>query len=602
MKARLAKYFNKSKMLYLYKRILIWRIRHIPETYFIIILSIVIGLVSGVIALFIKNAVHFIRQLLESGFSREIHNYYYFAYPVIGIFLAIFFRKFILRRHIGHGIPAVLHSISRKGAFLAPHNMFSSMVSSIFTVGFGGSVGLEGPTVVTGAAIGSNMGHFFHLKFKLKVVLVACATTAAIAAIFKAPIAAIVFSLEVLMLDLTMASLLPLLVASVTAVLTSYMLMGQEVIYPYHSLKGFLVEDWHFYILLAIFTGLLSVYFTKVYLLVTNAFKKIENRWRRLIVGGLALGVLIFLFPSLYGEGYEAINSILAGNYAYLFEKNIFFEGRFNMNLLFALMLAVTLLKILAASFTFGAGGIGGIFAPSLFMGINAGALFALLLNYTIGTELTVSNFAIVGMAGIIAGVMHAPLTGIFLVADLTGGYSLFIPLMIVSTGAYAINKLFHQNSVYTIQLASRGELLTHHADKNALSLLRTEKLIEKNFSKVNVNYTLRKLVEVVAESKRNIFPVVDEEGIFKGIVTLDDLRPIMFKTELWDTVTVKEVMYYPTVWVEITDPVEKVAQKIQDSGKYNVVVLKEGHYVGFVSRANVFSSYRRLLQKISQD
>ncbi len=586
----------------MYKKMLIWRIRHIPETYFIIILSVFIGLISGVIAFTIKKAVHYIQLMLESGFSREIHNFFYFAYPIIGIFLAIVFILYILRRPIGHGIPSVLKAISRKGGYLAPHNTFSSMISSILTVGFGGSVGLEGPTVVTGAAIGANMGHFFHMRFKVRIILIACATTAAIAAIFKAPIAAIVFSLEVLMLDLTMASLLPLLVASLTAVLSSYLFLGQEVIYPYQSAKGFLLHDWHYYILLALVTGLLSVYFTKVYLIISTFFKKIPNRWARLLVGSLGLGVLLFLFPSLYGEGYQAINSILAGNYAYLFEKNIFFEDRFSFPLLYTLMLAVTLLKIIAASFTFGAGGIGGIFAPSLFMGINVGALFALVLNYEFGAELTVSNFAIVGMAGVIAGVMHAPLTGIFLVADLTGGYGLFIPLMIVSTGAYAINRLFHQNSLYTIQLASKGELLTHHADKNALSLLRTEKLIEKNFAMVQIDYTLRDMVAVVADSKRNLFPVVDENGFFKGIVTLDELRPIMFKVELWDVIGVKEIMFYPTVSVEISDPVEKVAKTIQDSGKYNVVVLKNGLYVGFVSRANVFSAYRRLMRQISDD
>ncbi len=582
-------------------RFINWRLKHISDQQFMLILSVVIGLSVGLAAVVIKNSVHFISRLLTSGFAIQYQNYLYFIYPAVGILAAVLIIKFVIKQHVGHGIPSVLHAKSKTNGLIKPHNIYSSIITSALTVGFGGSVGLEGPTVATGAAIGSNVGRVLRLNYKQITSLLGFACAGAMAAIFKAPIAAIVFALEVIMLDLTMSALVPLLTASVTAALTSYFVFGMQVLYTFELKDKFLLNDVPYYILFGILAGLVSVYFTKMYMSIGGIFDKIKNWYSKLIIGAITLGILIFFFPSLYGEGYEAINSCLRGDFSYVYDNSIFYAFRENAIVITGLIMVIVLLKVIATSITFGSGGIGGIFAPSLFMGVNTGLFFAKTTNFLNLGNISENNFALVGMAGLIAGVIHAPLTAIFLIAEITGGYGLFMPLMIVATISYGTAKLFSPNSVYTIQLAKRGELLTHHKDKALLALMKIDSLIETDFSTIKPEATLRDLVEVISKSSRNLFPVVDNDNKFHGVIVMDQVRHIMFKPDLYDSTLVRSLMFTPTNIVNIKDPMETVAGKFQHSGKFNLVVLDEGKYVGFVSRANVFSKYREMLKDFSE-
>ena len=585
----------------LYKRFLIWRVRNISDKAFISILAVLIGITVGLVAVVIKNAVHLIQHSLKGWFSVETENILFIFYPIIGITLAVIIVKYLIKRKVGHGIPTVLHSISRTKGNIASHNMFSSIITSALTVGFGGSVGLEGPTVATGAAYGSAFGRLFHLNHKQIILLLGCASTGAMAAIFKAPIAAIIFALEVIMLDLTLVSLLPLLLASVSAVLTSYLFMGQNVLYPAAVIDIFQLSDVPFYAILGILTGLLSVYFTKMYMFVGKLFDRYKSWVVKLVAGGFILGLLIFLMPSLYGEGYEVINSALSGETELLFENTFFYNYQGEFFAILIVFLLVLFFKVIATSVTFKAGGIGGIFAPSLFLGANLGLLFSMTVK-KLGWDISSSNFALVGMAGTIAGVIHAPLTAIFLIAEITGGYGLFIPLMIVSAISYATVKLFTSNSVYTILLAKRGELLTHNADKNTLQMLQIEPLIERNFLTIDEEASLGDLTDLISHSSRTIYVVVDEDKNLKGIVWLDHVKHLMFRTELYKTTFVKDLMYMPNPVVQINMGVQEIAELFEDTNIYNLPVVNNGKYVGFVSRAKVFSKYRKLIKHYSND
>lgn len=583
-------------------RFLVWRLKHVNDRQFISFLAILVGITSGLAAVIIKNAVHLISSFLQRNSSVEYQNFLYVVYPTIGISIAVLFIKYVIKRPVRHGIPNVLYGISKANGLISRHNMFSSVVTSALTVGFGGSVGLEGPTVATGAALGSNIGRLFHLNYKHITLLLGCASAGAMAAIFKAPIAAIVFALEVIMLDLTMWSLVPLLLASTSAVITSYFFLGMDVLYPFEVKNGFILKDLPYYIVLGIFTGLVATYFTKSYMFIHGFFEKMNHTYRQLVFGSLLLGLIIFFLPSLYGEGYQAINASLSGDYSYLFNSSFFYSFRENFWMLIVLLLLVIFFKVIAASITFGAGGVGGIFAPTLFMGVNTGVLFAKLIQYFGLRELEVNNFALIGMAGMIAGVLHAPLTGLFLIADISGGYQLFVPLMISATVSYATAKTFETHSVYTIQLAKRKELMTHDKDKNVLSLMQVTKLIEKDFSTIDPDATLGDLVKVIAKAHRNIFIVIDEENNFQGIVKLDDIREIMFKPERYNEVYVRDLMVIPEVIIQHDESMADVARKYQYSDKFNLVVLNDGKYCGCVSRAQIFSTYRRMLKHFSED
>ncbi len=576
------------------------RSKYLNDTQFLSIISVFVGITAGIVAAVIKNSVHGIQELLKMETIQSLQHYAYFAYPLFGIFLAVLFARYIIRKPIGHGIPSVLYSISENKGRIKKHNMFSSIISSALTVGFGGSVGLEGPTVATGAAYGSYYGSLFHMSYKNKVILLGAASAAAMAAIFKAPITAIVFAVEVIMIDLTAASLIPLLLASIAAVLTSYYIMGPDVLYHFELKEIYKMSDMPLFAVLGIISGLISLYFTKVYIYIQEFFDKLKNWLIRLILGGLMLGALIFLFPALYGEGYEVINEALSGNYSYVNEFSFFnqFQGT---HYLIIFLVLVILFKVVATSVTFGAGGVGGIFAPTLFIGANTGLVFAIAAQM-LGYEVTVANFVLVAMAGAISGNLHAPLTAIFLIAEITGGYQLFVPLMLVATISYLTTRTFTKNSVYTIQLARRGHLMTHHTDNNIIKLLDLKDLIEKDFKTLQIDQNLGDLVQVITNSDRNVFPVIDDNNRLRGIVTMPDVRKIIFKPELYDSTKIKDLMFIPDIIIESDEQMSQIVQKFKNTGIYNLPVVENGIYIGFISRANIFSAYRKLLQDFSTE
>ncbi len=567
----------------------------------VLILSVVIGVLSGMAAVLLKNTVHYTNKLITSGFDFGEGNYLYLGLPLIGIGLTVLFATYIIRDNISHGVSRILYAISKKDGRLESHNMYSSMVGSTLTIGFGGSMGLEAPIVLTGSSIGSFLGRKFHLNRKTINILIGAGATGAVAGIFKAPIAAVVFSLEVLMLDLTMVTLIPLLISAAVAASIAFFFMGSGVLFSFDLIDPFYIRHIPYYMLLGIFTGLVSVYFTRMTLQVENRMKIIRQKWVRWLLGGLLLGLLIYIFPALYGEGYEFIYGLVNEKSYELINQSLFGDLGSAGFLLIALAL-ILLFKVIAMALTGGSGGVGGIFAPSLFMGSVSGVFFARLLNEIPYVNVPEKNMALVGMAGVMAGVMHAPLTGIFLIAESTGSYALFTPLIFTTVISYLTIILFEPRGIYTKRLAERGELMTHHKDRNVLQMMKVETLIEKDFRTVNVNGTMRDFTKEVAQSKRNIFPVVDEENNFYGLIFINDIRNIIFNTELWDKTLVKDLMYMPEVVVSPEESMESVAQKFQESEDYNLPVIKEGKYLGFVSRAQVFMTYRRLLREFSDE
>ena len=579
-----------------------WRINKISTKNFVMILSILIGISSGFVAVIIKNAVKLMHKLLKVFFLDDLNRYLFFLYPIIGLTLTVLFIKYILRKEVRHGIPNVLYGISKRKGFISRHNVFSSIITSAFTVGFGGSVGLEGPTVSTGAAIGSQLSKFFRLEYKYVVLMLGCAAAASMAAIFKAPIAGIVFAVEVIMIDLTTFSLIPLLLASASAVLTSYLFLGMDVLYPFEVKTVFVLAEFPKYIVLGILSGLVSAYFIKTYVRIAKLFSAVKLKRYRLLIGGILLGFLIYIFPSLYGEGYEAINSGLTGNLGYLFNQTIFSSFSNNIPVILILLALIILTKVIATSLTFGAGGVGGIFAPALFTGVNTGLFLAYILKDILGFNINVDNFALLGMGGILTGVLHAPLTGIFLIADISGGYKLFVPLMITAIFSYLTVRLFTKNSVYTEQLAQHKQLVTHHRDKHVLSIMQVPDLIETDFVLLNPKDKLRQLVDAIAVSHRNLFPVVDDDGRLVGMVKMDDVRHLIFKQNVYDKIKLKEIMYMPEHWISPQDSMDDVVEKFESSGRYNLAVIDKGKYCGFISRAKVFSDYRDYVKLFSHD
>lgn len=573
-----------------------------PKNQLMVLLSIVIGIIVGLLAVLMKHLVHFIREQLTSHLYTDYSNYQYVFYPAIGILATIIFVKYILRKPVRDGIPNVLYAISKEHGLLKNHNMFSSIVTSALTVGFGGSVGLEGPTVVTGSAWGSAIAKFLRLNYKQTLSMLGFAAAAAMSAIFKAPIAAIVFALEIILFDMTMTALVPLLVASISAALTSYLFLGQDMLYPFTVVHKFELGQTPYYLGLGLFTSVVSLYFIKTYVYSGKLFRRIKNTYVKFLIGSASLGVIIFMLPSLYGEGFEVINEGLSGNLDFVFDNSVFYKFSENKTIAVLLLLAILLFKVVATSLTFRAGGIGGIFAPSLFIGMTSGLFFATVLNYLGLANLPVENFALVGMAGLLAGVVHAPLTAIFLIAEITGGHQMFFPIMIVATTSYSMARLMEPKSIYTIQLKNRGEVITHHKDKALLALMKIDPLIEKDFSTIDHEANLGELVKVIADSKRNIFPVIDKDNHFYGIIILDQIRHIMFDPSQYETTPVHSLMFMPSNIVNHKDDMETVAGKFQHSGKYNLVVLEDGKYLGFVSRANVFSHYRDILKDMSEE
>lgn len=583
-------------------RLIAWRISHIPERNFLYVLSIVVGVLSGVAAFLLKNLIHFVAEKFSAYFMFGGYGALKLILPLFGIGMTVLFVRYIIKDNIGHGVAKILYAISRKGSRLKPHNTFSSMIASSLTIGFGGSVGAEAPIVLTGASIGSNIAQLFKLQYKYITLMVGCGAAGAIAGIFNAPIAGIVFTLEVLMLDLTMAYLIPLLLSAASATLISYFFMGDDVLIRFNQVHPFEISTIGFYILLGVFTGLLGIYFTRTSMYVEKKFAAIKGWGLRLISGGLTLGVLIYLFPPLWGEGYHSISSIFNGNGLELLDGFIFPTWQNSTPLVLLVLGGILLFKVFAMAATNGSGGNGGIFAPTLFMGAISGYFLVMVLNQFGAINLPEGNFALAGMAGMMAAVMHAPLTGIFLTAELTGGYGMFIPLLVTSTVAYLTIMRFEPHSVYTKRLASSGELLTLHKDKKVLRSMELRQLIENDFEIVSPDAKLRDLVAAVSRSNRNLFPVVSESGELKGMVKLTDVKNLIFESDLYDSVLVKDLMYMPEHYISPNDSMETVAEKFETSRRYNLAVIDQGKYLGFISRAVVFSKYRKTLQYFSNE
>ena len=586
----------------LLNRLVSWRLSNLSERYFIYIVSLLVGLVSGLAALTLKKLIHFVEVQLTGWFEATTFSYLYLAYPILGITLTWLFVRYVVKDDINHGVSKILFAISRKSGRLKQHNTWTSMVASSMTIGLGGSVGAEAPIVLTGASIGSNLARVFRLNYKYVILMIGCGAAGAIAGIFKAPIAGIVFTLEVLMLDMTMAYLIPLLISSITAASISYIFMGSAMVMKFELVNAFSVSNIGYYIILGMFAGIVSLYFTRSIMWQESRFRKIGNPVIRLLAGGIILSFLVFMLPPLWGEGYTSIVRIFSGHGPDLLNNSVFYGWKDNPYLLMAVLVMILALKVVATAATTGAGGIGGVFAPTLFMGAVTGFLAARALNTFFGLDLPEENFALAGMAGLMAGVMHAPLTGIFLTAEITGGYGLFIPLIITSTVSYLTIMRFEPHSIYTKRLAIKGDLITHHKDKAALKLMQTRNLIETDFEVLAPDATLRDLAAAISRSHRNLFPVVDNGGIMQGMVKLSEVRTLIFETGLYDKVKIKDLMYMPKHFVSPRNSMEEVAEKFETSGRYNLAVIDNGKYVGFLSRAKVFSEYRENIRHFSSE
>lgn len=586
-----------------FKKILILRYKYISQRQFIYVLSILVGFLSGVGALILKNLTHFFQHLLEGNLVRYYHHAFYFLFPILGLTIVYFIIKYVIRNKVNHGIPSTLFAISKRKGIMKRYQMLASILTAPITVGFGGSVGLEGPTVSTGAAISSNVARLFHLNQTSRNLLIGCAAAGALSSIFKAPIAAIIFAIEVFSLDLTIASMLPLLLASLSAIITSYFFFGSDVLLPFKIEDAFKINDLPFFIILGVITGLVSIYFTEIYDRIQKFFDKIDSPIKRLLIGGLGLGVLIYFIPPLYGEGFEVINNLIAGNPEEALRNNFMHLDLTNVWIVILLLLGLVFFKIIASALTFGAGGVGGIFAPTLFMGSIMGNCVAKIINNSGFSSVSESNFTLVGMAGLMAGVLHAPLTAIFLIAEVTGGYELFIPLMLTAAISYSIAKYIHPYSVYAMELGRKGELITHDKDHAVLTLMDVNRVIESDFVSVNPDMTLERIIKkAVIKSNRNIFPVVSEkENKLIGIILLDDLRSIMFDQTLYKTVFARDIMQNPPEIIEIgKDKMTDIMRKFKESAAWNLPVVKDEKYVGFISKSKLLTAYRNKLIEVT--
>lgn len=585
-------------------RFLIWRANKINDRYFIIVLSALIGFLAGIGAYLLKSLVFKIQEFLTSGFDVDEFNFWYVIYPAIGIFITIIFLKFIVKDETRHGIPRILYVISRLNGRMKQHKIFSSLLGSSFTAGFGGSIGLEAPIISTGASLGSTLGQALRLNYKTTTLLIGCGAAGAMASIFTTPIAAVIFSLEVLMLDLTISSIIPLLMASAVGAITTKILLSERNLIHFAITEDFAISDIPYFLILGILTGLVSLYFNKITHLLSEKMELIKNVFTRSIIGVALLGLLIFIFPPLYGEGYEAIRLIMTGQAEELMKFSLLYDFKDNLWIFIGFILLLVLTKVIATTLTISSGGIGGIFAPSAVTGGFTGFLFARLINDTgLSSPLSESNFTMVGMAGVLGAVLHAPLTAIFLIAEMVNGYELIVPLMLTSTISFVTIKTFDPHSIFTKRLAERGELLTHHKDQAVLTLLSIKDLIDKDFIPIHPDGNLGDLTKVISKSKRNLFPVVDDSGLFLGMVVLDDVRKDMFKSNRYLT----PVSHYLTQphnneKVSLNDSMEEVMEKFNRSGNYNLVVVDKGKYLGFVSRSNVFNAYRQTLIDVSHD
>ena len=584
-------------------KILRWRENNISEKHFVIFLSFIVGLICALAAHALKFLIEILHELVNSHFAEGNLNYLYLATPIMGVALASFYVKYFVKDDISHGVTKIMFAISQKKARIKRHNMWSSIIASSLTIGFGGSVGAEAPIVLTGSAIGSNLGQLFRMEQKNLMLRVGCGAAGAVAGIFKAPIAGVVFTLEVLMLDLTMASIVPLLISASTACMVTYFLSGSNSLFIFTQNDPLEMRSMPYFVLLGVLCGFVSLYFTRGMNKLEQFFGGIKSPTNKLIVGGIMLSVLIFFIPPLYGEGYDTITYLLDGNVQAITQNSVFYNFRNNFAMMSLFLILIMFFKIFASAATNGSGGTGGIFAPSLYMGCLTGYFMAMVLNYFQVFDLTEKNFALAGMAGVMAGVMHAPLTGAFLIAELTGGYGMFLALMITSTIAYITILAFEPHSLYAMRLAKKGELLTHNTDKNILTLLKTENVIETDLQTLRPNMYLEDVIRMIAKSNRNIFPVLDSKKRMIGFISLDEIRNIMFRPELYRRFKVSQLMVSPPTFVALSDSMEKVMFKFEQTKAWNLPVIDENEkYVGYVSKSKIFNSYRDLLVTFSDE
>ena len=583
-----------------------WCKEHLSDRQMTLILAFVIGFFASVAGYVLHCMIKEIQHLLTAGFDRTTFNWLYLLFPIMGIYLTSLFIKYVVKDNISHGITRVLYAISTKQSRLKGHNCWSSVVASSITIGFGGSVGAEAPIVLTGSAIGSNLAKLFKMDARTAMLLVGCGATAAISGIFKAPIAGLVFTLEVLMLDLTMASLLPILIASVTATCFSYIFVGSESLFSYHMDSAWDIQRVPPYIILGVFCGIVGLYFMRTMTACENMFANMKRHpYLKLALGGLTLSVLIFFFPSLYGEGYSMVNIFLDGKTVADWEQVMngsMFYGHSNLLVVYVGLVVFT--KVFATSATNGAGGCGGTFAPALFIGGFSGFFFARIWNiYQLGVYAPEKNFALMGMAGVMAGVMQAPLTGIFLIAELTAGYQLFIPLMIVCICAYLTINIFEQHSIYGMRLAREGKLLTHHTDQAILTLMSLDSIIDRQFTSVDPDMQLGKLINAISKSHTSFLPVLDNAGTLLGEIDITKIRHIMFRSELYNRFTVKDIMTPVPSTLVREDKMIDVMRKFEKANcNFLPVVDVNGHLEGYVSRTRMYSMYRHLVADFSSE
>jgi len=581
------------------RKFLIWKYKHISEQQFVYILSILVGFLAGIGTVVLKNLTHTIRYFFDLYIFKDYHSSFYFILPIIGLLLVYIIKQTWLKRHIGHGISTTLHAISKLNGIIPRYNIYAALITAPLTVAFGGSVGLQGPAVSVGAALGSNAARLFHMNTKTRMLLIGCATAGAMASMFKAPIAAIIFAIEIFSLDIAFASLVPLLLASISAVITSYFFLGTDILLRFELTDKFEINDIVFYILLGGVTGFMSVYFSKIFFGITNYFKKFESRAKRLLIGGLAIGAMLYIIPPLYGEGYGIINNLLKGNHLAAIGTTPFQLDLENIWVVVGLLFGISIFKAIAMTTTFGAGGVGGVFIPTLVMGSALGnALAKVINNLGFGFHVSESNFTLIGMTGLMAGVLHAPLTAIFLIAEITGGYELFVPLMLVAAISFAITKYYVSHSIYTLKLAKRGELITHDKDKNVLMMLEIDKVIETNFIILNPEMELGEILKnAVAKSSRNHFPVVNDKHEFLGVIRLDDIRHIMFNADLYKKVNVSNLMRSDVDIINYEkDSMNAIMTKFKTTGAWNLPVIKEGKYHGYISKSKLLTAYRSKL------
>jgi CIC family chloride channel protein len=577
------------------------RSRNLSEKTKLLLLAVLVGLLCGCAAILLKTLIHWIQTGLTSWFDSPSDSLLLLVYPGIGMLLSLLFVRYLLKDNISHGVTKVLQAVSKNDSHIRPHNTWSSIVASSVTIGFGGSVGAEAPIVYSGAAIGSVVARRAGLSYKNVTTLLGCGAAAAIAGIFKAPLAGVLFTLEILMFNMSMNAILPLLLSSVTATVVTYLFMGTDVQFA-GTIEAFHMARIPFYLILGVFCGFISLWFIRMTLRVEDRMRHIHNPFWRWGLCAVMLGVLIYLFPPLYGEGYSSLSLMLNNSAAEV--PSLFGESLLASPWLFLLYFAaIMLFKVFATAFTNAGGGVGGTFGPTLVTGGLAGFVIARLVNLLGFAALPEANFVLVGMAGLMAGVMQAPMTAIFLIAEITGGYELLIPLIVASTVSYATIRIFERYSIYTKRIAAQGELLTHDSDQAVLTLLKTSDMVERDFTTVCYTDTLGMLVDAISRSHRNLFPVLDEQGRFQGIVTLNDVREIMFDRASYDTVKMYNIMKSAPAFVYLDEKMESVMDKFESTQAWNLPVLDdENKYLGFVSKSKIFSSYRDQLKAVSDE